>query len=129
MPDIGQSPATAQIFPRATVQAGWIAARLDIITRVLGGEAATADILGVHPAEVSRYKQGHAHVGQDHARIVDLEITIRLLEGFLAESSIRRWLTGINAHVNDRRPASLLRAGRLSDVIGAIEAQQTGAFA
>jgi hypothetical protein len=35
----------------------------------------------------------------------------------------------MNAHLADRRPIDLIRQGRLSEVIAAIEAEKAGAFA
>lgn len=54
---------------------------------------------------------------------------IALLRGFLAESSIPKWLTGVNAHLGDRRPISVLRKGCVADVIAATEAEKAGAHA
>ena len=49
--------------------------------------------------------------------------------GFLDVSSIPKWLRGLNAHLGDRRPIDVIRQGRLSEVIAAIEAEKAGAFA
>jgi hypothetical protein len=54
---------------------------------------------------------------------------VGVLAGYLEESSIPRWLSGVNAHLDDRRPASVLRRGSASEVFAAIEALTTGGFA
>lgn len=54
---------------------------------------------------------------------------ISLLTGYLAESSIPKWLRGLNARLGDRRPIDVLREGHVSDVIAAIETEKSGAFA
>jgi len=54
---------------------------------------------------------------------------VSLLEGFLEEGSIAKWLRGMNAHLGDRRPIDVIRQGRLSEVVAAIEAERAGAFA
>ena len=106
-----------------------IADRLDNITRVLGSDAAVADVLGVSRAQPRRWREGQVPDLDNRDRIIGLDAVIALLSGFLAESSIPKWLNGVNAHLGDRRPISVLREGRVSDVIAAIEAQKTGSFA
>jgi uncharacterized protein (DUF2384 family) len=103
--------------------------RLDRITQVLGSDAAVASVLGVSRAQPRRWREGQAPDLDNRDRIIGLDAVIALLSGFLAESSIPKWLNGVNAHLGDRRPISVLREGRVSDVIAAIEAQKTGAFA
>ena len=103
--------------------------RLDAITQILGSDAAVAEVLGVSRAQPRRWREGQAPDPDNRDRIIGLDAVISLLLGFLAESSIPKWLTGDNAHLGDRRPISLLREGRLSDVIAAIEAQKSGAYA
>jgi hypothetical protein len=59
----------------------------------------------------------------------NLDMVIALLEGFLEPESIAKWLNGFNAYLDDRRPIDVVRTGRLSEVIRAIEAEKSGAFA
>lgn len=103
--------------------------RLDHITRVLGSDAAVADVLGVSRVQPRRWREGQVPDPDNRDRIIGLDAVIALLSGFLAESSIPKWLHGVNAHLGNRRPISVLREGRVSDVIAAIEAQKAGAFA
>jgi len=58
-----------------------------------------------------------------------LDTVVSLLEGFLEVGSIAKWLRGMNAHLGDRRPIDVIRQGRLSEVVAAIEAEKAGAFA
>jgi uncharacterized protein (DUF2384 family) len=103
--------------------------RLDSVTRVLGSDAAVAQALEVSRAQPQRWREGQAPDPENRDRIIGLDAVIALLSGYLAESSIPKWLHGVNAHLGDRRPISLLREGRVSDVIAAIEAEKSGAFA
>ena len=57
-----------------------------------------------------------------------IDVTVGQLRGFLAPSTIPKWLRGVNAHLGHRRPLDVLRDGRLSEVIAAIEAEKIGAF-
>jgi uncharacterized protein (DUF2384 family) len=108
---------------------GRVTDRLDHITRVLGSDAAVADILDVSRAQPRRWREGQVPDPENRDRIIGLDAVLALLSGYLAESSISKWLHGVNAHLDHRRPISVLREGRVSDVIAAIEAQKSGAFA
>jgi hypothetical protein len=58
-----------------------------------------------------------------------LDTVVGLLRGWLEPTTIPKWLHGVNAHLGDRRPLDVLRDGRLSEVVLAIEAEKSGAFA
>ena len=103
--------------------------RLDAVTRVLGSDAAVAQALEVSRAQPKRWREGQTPDPENRDRIIGLDAVIALLSGYLAESSIPKWLNGVNARLGDRRPISVLREGRASDVIAAIEAEKSGAFA
>lgn len=113
----------------ASHPSGRVLDRLDHITRVLGSDAAVASVLDVSRAQPGRWRHGQVPDPENRDRIIGLDAVIALLSGYLAESSIPKWLNGVNAHLGNRRPVSLLREGRLSEVIAAIEAQKSGAFA
>jgi uncharacterized protein (DUF2384 family) len=108
---------------------GRVTDRLEQITRVLGSDAAVADLLDVSRAQPRRWREGQSPDPENRDRIIGLDAVIALLSGFLAESSIPKWLNGVNAHLDDRRPISVLREGRTADVIAAIEAQKAGVYA
>jgi uncharacterized protein (DUF2384 family) len=55
-------------------------------------------------------------------------VLARLLTVYERETALK-WLTGFNAHLGDRRPLDLLLAGRVSQVVGAIDAEEAGSFA
>src|SRR5687768_6852157 len=109
----------------ASHPSGRVLDRLDHITRVLGSAAAVASLLDVSRAQPGRWRQGQLPDPENRDRIIGLDAVIALLSGYLSESSIPKWLVGVNAHLGDRRPVSLLREGRLSEVIAAIEAQKS----
>jgi hypothetical protein len=92
-------------------------------------DADLARSLGVHRSAVVRWKRGEAPAARNWEQLVGLDTVVSLLEGFLEDTSIAKWLRGMNAHLADRRPIDLIRQGRLSEVIAAIEAEKAGAFA
>jgi transcriptional regulator with XRE-family HTH domain len=106
-----------------------IARRYQTARRAFSSDAEMARAFGVDRSRVARWKQGEAPDPVNAERLVGLDTTVALLSGFLAESSIPKWLNGINAHLDDRRPIDVIRSGRLSEVIAAIEAEKSGAFA
>lgn len=54
---------------------------------------------------------------------------ISLLSTYLEPEVAHDWLFGVNAQLGHRRPLDVLREGRLSEVIAAIESERSGAFA
>jgi hypothetical protein len=103
-------------------------ARLDSASALLGDEA-TADVLSVDVHQLARWRAGQPLDPEQRDRIIGLDATLTLLSGFLAESSIPKWLMSVNAHMGGRRPIALLRDDRASEVIAAIEAMKAGAYA
>jgi PHD/YefM family antitoxin component YafN of YafNO toxin-antitoxin module len=62
-------------------------------------------------------------------KILGLDIAVSLLEELLESSSVHKWMHGRNAFVGDRSPIDLVLEGRLAEVIRAIKAEKSGAFA
>lgn len=89
-----------------------------------------AEALGVDRAQVTRWREGRtAPAAEVAARLVGLDTVVELLSGYLEPESIPKWLRGINAHLDNRRPLDLLRQGQLSPVIAAIEAMKSESYA
>lgn len=104
-------------------------ARYWSIRRAFPSDAAMARALGVHRSSVTRWKRGEVASEEHHERLVALDAVIDLLTGFLEPASVPKWLTGVNAFLGHRRPIDLLRQGRLSEVVAAVEAEKDGAYA
>lgn len=109
---------------KAFVRLRYQAARL-----AFGSDAEVARSLGVHRSNVLRWKRGESPGLENWEQLVGLDTVVSLLAGFLDERSIAKWLHGLNAHLGDRRPIDVIRQGRLSEVVAAIEAEKAGAFA
>jgi len=104
--------------------------RLESARRAFPSDAQLAEALGVNRSQVKRWREGETEPAQENAeRVVGLDATVALLSGYLEPTSIPKWLMGVNAHLANRRPVDLLRDGNLSDVIAAIEALRSGAYA
>jgi hypothetical protein len=84
----------------------------------------------VDRAQVARWREGRTTPGSEVAdRLVGLDAAVELLSGYLEPDSILKWLRGVNAHLDNCRPVDVIREGRLSEVIAAIEAMKHGAYA
>ena len=103
--------------------------RLMAITEDLGSQAEVARTLGVSRSRISRWLKDEE---PDLANLRKLEgvefVLARLLQSF-EPATARKWLKGFNAHIGNRRPIDLLRRGRVTEVLAAIEAEETGAYA
>lgn len=125
IPQTPEASNQAQLAPRNQR----IAARAQFLSRTYASDAELARALGMALSRILRLKQGEAPEDAEIERLVGLDAVLELLSGFLDERSIPKWLEGTNAHLGDRRPIDVLRQGRLSEVIAAIEAEKSGAYA
>lgn len=114
---------------RRTPDRDFIELRLDSARRAFRSDAEMAEAIGVDRAQLSRWREGQVPARENADRLASLDIVVQLLTGYLSETSIPKWLNGVNAHLDDRRPIALLRDGQLSEVIAAIEAMKSGAYA
>ena len=99
------------------------------ISQDVGGQAKLARLIGVSPSRVSRWLHGEEPDAENRRKIVGVEFVLsRLLDTMYPETALK-WLEGFNAHLGNRQPAYLLAQGRITEVIQAIEAHETGAYA
>jgi uncharacterized protein (DUF2384 family) len=106
---------------RVEVEAGAVA---------LGSAAALARYLGVHRSQVTRAAQGTQALSDDPAwRLTAVEAVYAALRHVLEEAVIPDWLQGSNAHLQGRRPIDVLQAGRIAEVMAAVEAERAGSYA
>lgn len=118
--DAGLSPEAAALIRRA---------RYASVRAVLRSDAELATLLDADRSRAARWKEGAAMDPARSERLHALDSVVGLLRGWLAPTTILKWLHGINAHLGHRRPLDVLRDGRLSEVVAAIEAEKSGAFA
>ena len=88
-----------------------------------------ADLLGVSPAQVTRWRQGSG-IDELNARRVDLlELVMSSLLRLYSPEVAELWLLGLNPHLADRRPIDLVRAGRSRELLDALAQERAGSFA
>jgi transcriptional regulator with XRE-family HTH domain len=94
-----------------------------------GGQAEVARALGVNRSRVTRWLRDESPDLANRRKLEAVEFALnRLSQTFRRETAVS-WLYGVNAHLGDRRPIDLLAAGRVAEVLAAIEAEETGAYA
>jgi len=118
--DAGLSPEAAAMIRRA---------RFASVRAVFRSDAEVATLLDADRSRAARWKAGAAMDAARWEFLQALDTVVGLLRGWLAPTTIPKWLHGVNAHLGHRRPLDVLRDGRLSEVIAAIEAEKSGAFA
>lgn len=97
--------------------------------RAFGSDAELARVLEVHRSQIARWKRGQAADPSNEARLRNLGSVVDYLTGYLEAEAIPGWLSGVNPQLNHRRPIDLILSGRFSEVVAAIEAEKSGAFA
>lgn len=102
---------------------------LHVCREGLGSDRAVAAILDVSPSQISRWRRGQVPDLDNSDRLAGLSLVVEMLERWLAPEAVEGWLSGSNAHLQDRAPAFLIRRGYVADVIGAIEAEKAGVYA
>jgi hypothetical protein len=87
-----------------------------------------AELLGVSPAQVTRWRRGLG-IDEISARRVDLlELVMSSLLRLYSPETAELWLHGLNPHLAGRRPIDLVRAGRSRELLDAIAQEGAGSF-
>jgi uncharacterized protein (DUF2384 family) len=105
------------------------AEKVEALSRDFRSQRRLAELLGVSPAQVTRWRRGQG-IDEVNAERVDLlELVMSQLLRVYPSEGAERWLVGLNPHLGDRRPIDLIRRGRSRDLIEAIAAERAGSFA
>ena len=105
------------------------AAKVQALSRDFRSQRRLAELLGVSPAQVSRWQRGQGIDAVNAERVDLLEHVMSGLLRVYAPEAAERWLVGLNPQLGDRRPIDLIRAGRSRELLDAISAERAGAFA
>lgn len=116
-PSVGRAPATQASL------------HLEMIRTAVGSDRGISELLGVSPAQVSRWRRGQAPDPANADRLGTLALVVEMLTRSLHPAVIEDWLMGANAHLDGRTPGYLLRHGQFAEVIAAVEALKAGVFA
>jgi transcriptional regulator with XRE-family HTH domain len=103
--------------------------KLAALVADMGSQAQVARALDVNPSRVSRWLADEEPDRENLLKLEAVEFVLSRLQLTYQRSTALNWLYGFNAHLGDARPIDLLARGRVSDVLRAIEADETGAYA
>jgi uncharacterized protein (DUF2384 family) len=88
-----------------------------------------AELLGVSPAQITRWRRGQG-IDEANAQRVDLlELVMSSLLRLYSPDTAQLWLMGLNPHLGGRRPIDLVRTGRARELLDAIAQERAGSFA
>lgn len=88
-----------------------------------------AELLGVSPAQITRWRRGQG-IDEANAQRVDLlELVMSSLLRLYSSDIAQLWLTGLNPYLGGRRPIDLVRSGRARELLDAIAQERAGSFA
>jgi hypothetical protein len=103
--------------------------KLETLVAELGSQARVAQALDVDRSRVTRWLADEEPDADNLIKLESVEYVLsRLLRSYRRETALK-WLFGFNAHLGDARPIDLLARGRTWEVVRAIEADETGAYA
>jgi uncharacterized protein (DUF2384 family) len=106
-----------------------VLAELQSLTDGVGNQARVAELLDVDKSSMTRWLQGDQPGLENEERIVALRyVMVRLLRLFKPETAMD-WLSGINAHLGNKRPIDLIKKGRITEVAAAIDQTEAGSYA
>ncbi|HEX5724859.1 MAG TPA: hypothetical protein VFX98_05305 [Longimicrobiaceae bacterium] len=100
-----------------------VAARLRSARRAFHTDPELAEALGVDAATLARWRAGEAPGPEERDRIAALDVVVELLSTRLRPSNVPRWLSRVHKRLGNRRPVAVLREGRVSEVLAAVEAE------
>lgn len=105
------------------------AEKITALSHDLGSQRRLAELLGVSPAQITRWRKGGGIDLQNAERVDLLELVVASLLRLYPAAAAERWLLGVNPHLGDRRPIDLVRTGRAQELLGALGAERAGGFA
>ena len=119
---------------RRVVRYSWIMdgrarQKLTSLVEDMGSQAQVARALDVDRSRVSRWLTDEEPDRENLLKLEAVEFALSRLQLTYQRSTAMKWLFGFNAHLGNARPIDLLTRGRVSDVLRAIEADETGAYA
>lgn len=103
--------------------------KLRRLTQEFGGQSEVARALGVHRSRVTRWLAGAGPDPHNKAKLEALEFVLARLLQTLPPATARKWLSGSNAHLGNRRPIDFIARRRIAEVLAAIEQDELGSYA
>ena len=104
--------------------------RAGFLIQALGTQSRVADLLEVSRSQPGKWSKGEESPSPERAReLIDLDHVVARVVSWLGPEMTISWLNGSNAFLEGARPIDVLRARGSSEVVDAIDADMSGAFA
>src|SRR5579859_3632075 len=87
------------------------------LSRDFGSQRRLAELLGVNPAQITRWQRGQGIDDANAARVDLLDLVMSQLLRLYPPATAERWLVGANPTLGGRRPLDLIRRGRASELL------------
>lgn len=101
-----------------------------MLLEAAGNSALLAELIGVRPSQVTRWRQGTQRPSADSVRaIMDFAYIVARAEATMHEDVVPIWLDSPNQFLRGSSPRECIKLGRIAEVIGAIDAEDEGAYA
>lgn len=99
-------------------------------SEALGGQAKLASFVGVDRSQPTRWADGETAPSAAVVKTVtDLEFIVARARMVWPDVVVSDWLTGHNAFLDGATPLDMIRAGRTSEVLDAIDGADAGVYA
>lgn len=99
------------------------------LSRDFGSQRRLAELLGVSPAQVTRWRRGQGIDDVNAERVDLLELVMANLLRLYPTAVAERWLVGLNPGLGQRRPLDLIRRGQAGELLQALASERAGSFA
>lgn len=104
------------------------AEKITALSHDFGSQRRLADLLGVSPAQVTRWRRGGGIDLQNAERVDLLELVVASLLRMYPAEAAEQWLLGVNPHLRPTAGRSGAD-GRAQELLGALAAERAGGFA
>jgi uncharacterized protein (DUF2384 family) len=105
------------------------AAKISALSANFHSQRRLAELLGVSPAQITRWRMGQG-IDELNARRVDLlELVMSSLLRLYSPEAAELWLQGANPHLAGRRPIDVIHTGQARELLDAIAQERAGSFA
>jgi uncharacterized protein (DUF2384 family) len=105
------------------------AEKVHALSADFGSQRRLAELLGVSPAQVTRWLRGKGIDDRNAERVDLLELVMSNLLRLYEAEAAAAWLIALNPSLGDRRPIDLIRVGRTAELLEAIANERAGGFA
>jgi hypothetical protein len=104
--------------------------RAGFLIRALGSQSRVAELLEVSRSQPGKWSKGEESPSPERAReLIDLDHVVARVVSWLGPDMTISWLNGSNAFLDGARPIDVLRVRGSSEVIDALDAEMSGAYA